>query len=50
MKVSWLPKEKCKPLIICDADKTLHFEPILFSGKLARQTYGGLAQLGLLGM
>ena len=38
----WLLGEKGKPVIICDADKTLHFEPILFSENLTH--------LGLLGM
>jgi len=38
----WLLGEKGKPVIIRDADKTLHFEPILVLEKLA--------QLGLLGM
>jgi len=28
--------EKCTPIIIRDADKAFHFEPILFSEKLAR--------------
>jgi len=46
----WLLGEKRKPTIICDADVALHFELILVSEKLARQTYGGLAHLGLLGM
>ena len=39
--------EKGKPIIVCDGNETLHFKPILVSEKLARQTYGGLAQLGL---
>jgi hypothetical protein len=38
----WLVEEKGKPIIVCDAYRTLHFEPILFLGKLAH--------LGLLGM
>jgi hypothetical protein len=32
---SWLLGEKRKPIIIRDAHKALHFEPILFSEKLA---------------
>jgi len=38
----WLLGEKCKAIIVRDADETLHFEPILVLEKLAH--------LGLLGM
>jgi hypothetical protein len=31
----WLLGEKGKPVSVCDADETLHFEPTLFSGNLA---------------
>jgi hypothetical protein len=31
----WLVGEKCKPIIVSDADKAPHFEPILISEKLA---------------
>ena len=38
----WLLGEECKPIIVCDANVALHFEPILISEKRAH--------LGLLGM
>jgi len=31
----WLVGEKIEPIIICDADEALHFEPILFLEKRA---------------
>jgi hypothetical protein len=36
-------EEKCKPIIICNADGALHF---IFPGTFTRRLSGGLARLG----